>query len=105
MLGALVEKNYSERLIYKFLHELFILRRNKYNLSENEYTLATRKILSKMKRIQSTDIVTIIKTKTQKITKRFQDRIQTENIKLDTFNRVSKMLFFLIFFYLFITYL
>ena len=44
MLGALVENTYPERLAYKFLNELFNLRKNRENLSESEYNTGVKNI-------------------------------------------------------------
>jgi hypothetical protein len=91
--GGLVENKYPERLIYKFLGELFNLRKNRESLSESEYNAGVKNIIKKMKNIRDNDILTEVKEKTAALTKRFENRIQIENQKLEQLQEISKDFF------------
>lgn len=90
LLGGLVEKKYPERLIYRFLNELYNLRKNRDNLSESEYNTGVKNIIKKMKNIRDNDILTEVQEKTAALTKRFENRIQIENQKLEQLETISK---------------
>ena len=94
MLGALVENTYPERLAYKFLNELFNLRKNRENLSEREYNTGVKNIIKKMKNIKDNDVLEEVKAKTAALTKRFENRIQMENVKLEQLEGISKKINF-----------
>lgn len=60
------------------------------NLSESEFNTGVKNIIKKMKNIQDNDILSQVKAKTAKLTQRFENRIQIENVKLEQLNEVRK---------------
>lgn len=87
-----MENHYPERLIYKFLNEMYNLRKNRDNLSESEYNTGVKNIIKKMKNIRDNDILEEVKAKTAALTKRFENRVQIEHQKLEQLEAVSRPL-------------
>ena len=77
-------------MIYKFLGELYNLRKNRESLSESEYNAGVKNVIKKMKNIKDNDILSEVKAKTAALTKRFENRIQIENKKLEQLEEISK---------------
>lgn len=84
-----MEKAYPERLIYRFLGDLYNLRKNKEGLSPSEFETGVKNVLKKMKNIKDNDILSEVKAKTAHLTKRFETRIEKEKVKTEKIKEIS----------------
>ena len=67
-------------------------RRIKDKISESEYVQGNRKIISKLKNSQQHDVLQEVKQKVEKITERFEDRIEIEEKKVEQIQKIGNYL-------------
>ena len=67
-------------------------RKIKDKISESEYVQGNRKIIAKLKNSQKHDVLEEVKQKVEKITERFEDRIEIEEKKVEQIQKIGNYL-------------